>query len=483
MIKQILSWLKRTALGLVLLLPLAAAAQTSDKPFSNEQLDQMLAQIALYPDSLLSQVLMAATYPDDFAQAAAWSKAHPDAKGDSAVTMVESEPWDPSVASLVAFPDALITLAEKPDYVRNLGDAFLAQPQDVMDSVQRLRAAAQKAGNLSSTEQVKVSSQAAPAPSSSTVVVQQAAPPAQVIVIEPAQPQVVYVPAYNPAVVYGPWWYPSYPPYYYPPPPGYWFSRTVATGIAYGVGIGISNALWGGFDWGRRDVNINVNRYNNINVNRKIDVKANRTSWNHDPGRRGNAPYRGGDATRQKLEKKHDAGKREAYRGKGTDRDAGRDASREKAAQAMQDRGGGKAAQARDPGAKRDARAQKASGADRDAARQKAGAVDRDAARDKAQGVDRDAARQKAQAVDRDAARQRSQQASKDHALKGVNDRDAARQIDRGTASHKAATARPNAAKAPAARPAAAKAAAPKRAAAPAKAGGAHGGHKGGRDR
>jgi hypothetical protein len=461
-IERILSWLKRMTLAVMLVLPLAAAAQNSDKPFSNEQLDQMLAQIALYPDSLLSQVMMAATYPEDFAKAAAWSKAHPDAKGDSAVRMVENEPWDPSVASLVAFPEALITLGEKPDYVRNLGDAFLAQPEDVMDSVQRLRAAAQKAGNLSSNEQVKVSSQAAPAPSPSTVVVQQAAPPPQVIVIEPAQPQVVYVPAYNPAVVYGPWWYPSYPPYYYPTPPGYWFSRTVATGIAYGVGIGISNALWGGFDWGRRDVDINVNRYNNINVNRKIDVKANRTSWNHDPGRRGNTPYRGGDATRQKLAKKHDTDKRQAYRGKDAGRDAGRDASREKAAQAMKDRGGGKT-----PSPTR--------GADgnRDAARQKAGSVDRDAARDKAQGIDRDAARKKAQTVDRDAARQRAQTASKDNALKGVNDRDAGRQIERGTASHKAAAARPTAAKVPAA----------KHKAAPAKAAGAHGGHKGGRGR
>ena len=448
MIRKFLSGLKRAALGIVLLLPLAAAAQTSDKPFSNEQLDQMLAQIALYPDSLLSQVLMAATYPEDFAKAVAWSKAHPDAKGDSAVKMVENEPWDPSVASLVAFPETLITLGEKPDYVRNLGDAFLAQPEDVMDSVQRLRAAAQKAGNLSSNEQIKVSTQAAPAPSSSTVVVQQAAPPTQVIVIEPAQPQVVYVPAYNPAVVYGPWWYPSYPPYYYPPPPGYWFSRTVATGIAWGVGIGISNALWGGFDWGRGDVNINVNRYNNINTNRKIDVNSNRVNWNHDPKQRGNTPYRGGDATRQKLEKQRDVGNREAYRGKDANRDASRenaakalqdrgggggkdlsrDASREKAAQAMQDRSGGKVgAPARDGGANRDALAQKTAGADRDAARQKAAAADRDAAR------------------------QHAQQASKDNAFKGVNDRDAGRQIDRGAASHKAAAARPQAAPARAA--------------------------------
>ena len=462
MIQQILSWLKRAALGAVLLLPLAAAAQTSDKPFSNEQLDQMLAQIALYPDSLLSQVMMAATYPDDFAKAVAWSKAHPDAKGDSAVKMVENETWDPSVASLVAFPEALITLGEKPDYVRNLGDAFLAQPEDVMDSVQRLRAAAQKAGNLSSNEQIKVSAQAAPAPSSTTVVVQQAAPPPQVIVIEPAQPQVVYVPAYNPAVVYGPWWYPSYPPYYYPPPPGYWFYRPIATGIAYGVGIGISNALWGGFDWGRRDVDINVNRYNNINVNRKIDVNSNRVSWNHDPKHRGNTPYRGGDATRQKLEKKHDTDNRQAYRGKDTSRDAGRDASRDKAAQAMQDRGAGKApAQGRDAGAGRGAAAPKAAGAGPDAARQKAAEADRDAAR------------------------QRAQQASKDNALKGVNDRDAGRQIDRGAASQKAASARPSAAaaKAPAAKPAPAKAPAAKPAAVPAKAAAARGGDKGGRGR
>jgi hypothetical protein len=181
----------------------------------------------------------------------------------------------------------------------------------------------------------------APAPEPTTVVVQQAAPPpTQVIVIEPAQPSVVYVPAYNPTVVYGPWWYPAYPPYYYPPPPGYWFSRTIATGIARGVGIGISNALWGGFDWGRRDVDINVNR--------RIDVDARRTSWSHDSSHRGKTPYRGGDATRQKLDKKREAGNREQFRGKeGTRdaardgaRDASRDASRDRAADAMKERGG-----------------------------------------------------------------------------------------------------------------------------------------------
>ena len=297
-----MSSLYRVLLMIPLLFALPAHAQDA-KPFTNEQLDQMTAQVALYPDSLLAQLFMATTYPDEFAAAMAWSKSHPDAKGDDAVKMVENEPWDPAVASMVGFPEVLITLGEKPDWVKNMGDAFLAQPEAVMDSVQRLRAQAQKAGNLKSNEQVKVSTQAAeaaPAPVPQTVVVQQAAPPPQVIVIEPAQPSVVYVPAYNPTVVYGAWPYPAYPPYYYPPPPGYWWSRTIATGIAWGVGIGVSNALWGGFGWGRHDVDINVNRYNSINVNRRLDVNSSRTSWNHNTEHRGNTPYRGGNATKQK---------------------------------------------------------------------------------------------------------------------------------------------------------------------------------------
>ena len=297
MIKRIVSWLTGAALGLTLLLPLQGQAQTA-KPFSNEQLEQMTAPVALFPDALLAQLFMATTYPEDFAAAAAWSKAHPNDKGDAAVKMVENQPWDPSVASLVAFPDVLITFGAQPEWVRNMGDAFLAQPEDVMNAVQRLRQRAQQAGNLKSNEQVTVSTQpAAPAPT--TVVVQQSAPPPQVIVIEPAQPSTVFVPAYNPMYVFGPWPYPAYAPFFFPPPPGYWFSRTIATGIAWGIGIGISNALWGGVNWGRGSVNINVNRYNNINVNRQINANGNRANWNQNPERRGATPYRGGDATRQ----------------------------------------------------------------------------------------------------------------------------------------------------------------------------------------
>ena len=397
------------------LLALPALAQDA-RPFTNEQLDQMTAQIALYPDPLLSQVLMATTYPEEFAAAAKWSKAHPDARGDDAVKMVEGENWDPAVASLVGFPEVLITFGDKPDWVKNIGDAFLAQPEDVMDSVQRLRAQADKAGNLKSNEQVKVSKEAAePAPAPAAVAA--SAPPPQVIVIEPAQPSVVYVPTYNPAVVYGPWLYPAYPPYYYPPPPGYWWSRTIATGIAWGVGIGVSNALWGGFNWGRGDVNINVNRYNNINVNQRLDVNSNRTSWNHNPQhRQGN--YRGGDATRQKLDKQYNSGNREQYRGRDNTQNAGRDASRERAAQTMQNRG---------------------VSVDQSAMRDRAQSADRSAARGQAAGMDRSAMRESAQSADRSAARDRASQASRDNALRGANSGQARAQMDRGAASQRVA--------------------------------------------
>ncbi len=404
--------------GLVLLpLLFAASAQAQDaKPFTKEQLDQMTAQVALYPDSLLSQLFMATTYPDEFAAAYKWSKAHPDAKGDEAVKMVENEDWDPSVASMVGFPEVLITLGEKPDWVKNMGDAFLAQPEDVMDSVQRLRAQAQKAGNLKSNEQVKVSTEAAPPPAQASAA-QAAAPPPQVIVIQPAQPSVVYVPAYNPTVVYGAWPYPAYPPYYYPPPPGYWFSRTVATGIAWGVGIGVSNALWGGFNWGHGDVDINVNK--------QLNVNSNRTNWNHNSEHRKTA-YRGGDNTRQKLDQKYQSGNREQFRGK----DASRDASRERATQAMQSRGV-------DAGS--GSARERAQSIDRDAARQKAQGVDRGAMQERAQNVDRDAARQRAQSADRDAARQHAQSGNRDNALRGANSGQARAQADRGAASHAAA--------------------------------------------
>ncbi|MCM2319544.1 MAG: DUF3300 domain-containing protein, partial [Pseudomonas sp.] len=158
------------------------AAAPAAAVFRQEELDQMMAPLALYPDALLAQVLMASTYPGDVADAVAWSKANPKASGDDAVRQVADQPWDPSVQSLVAFPAVLVTLGQDPAWVQRVGDAFLAQPSDVMDSVQRLRRQAKAAGNLESNEQQTVTVQSEAQGGSTTVV--QAPPAEQTIIIE-----------------------------------------------------------------------------------------------------------------------------------------------------------------------------------------------------------------------------------------------------------------------------------------------------------
>jgi hypothetical protein len=291
--------------------PTDAVAQTPAK-VSNQQLDSLTAPIALYPDALLAQVLMAATFPQDVTAAAAWSKANSQYKGDDAVKAVASEPWDPSVQSLVAFPQVLATMASKPDWVTQLGNAFLAQPDDVMDSVQRLRKQAQSAGNLKTSEQQKV-------------IVEQST-----IQIVPANPQVVYVPTYNPTVVYGTWPYPAYPPVYVPPPPGYAIATGFMTGLAFGAGVAVANSLWGGFNWNNHDVNINVNRYNNINVNNRITSNTSTANWNRNESiNRNNANFNRNNAN---LNSSNLAAQRDQFRG--------RDASRAQAQQTLQNRTG-----------------------------------------------------------------------------------------------------------------------------------------------
>ncbi|VVP16765.1 hypothetical protein PS862_03640 [Pseudomonas fluorescens] len=301
--------------------------------FAPEELDQMLAPLALYPDSLLAQVLMAATYPGDVADAVAWSRAHPDSSGDAAVRQVANEPWDPSVQSLVAFPAVLVMLGQDPAWVQRVGDAFLAQPNAVMDSVQRLRRQAQAAGHLQSNEQQRVTVQpAAPAPAASTVVVQQPAA-TQTIIIEPTQPQTVYVPSYNPSVVYGTWAYPSYPPVYYPPPPGAYLGSALAAGLAFGAGVAIVDSLWGDCDWGRGDIDIDVNRYNNINTNRQIN--ANQNNWHHNSINRDGVPYRDRANREQSGQRLAGSEQRDAFRG----RDPVRALERERASQSLAQRG------------------------------------------------------------------------------------------------------------------------------------------------
>jgi hypothetical protein len=259
--------------------------------FKPEELEQIVAPIALYPDALLAQVFMASTYPLEIVQAARWSREHPEIKGDAVAKEMEAQSWDPAVKSLVAFPDVLVMMNEKLDWTQKLGDAFLAQQKEVMDAVQRLRSKAKESGNLKSSKEQTVKTEPAPA----------GAPAPQIIVIESSSPEVVYVPTYNPTVVYGAWPYPAYPPYYYYPPayvPG-------AAFFTFSAGVIVGGAIWGNCNWGGSDIDIDVNRYNNfnrneINHNNINNRSGNKNTWQHNAEHRKGVEYRD-SATQQKY--------------------------------------------------------------------------------------------------------------------------------------------------------------------------------------
>ena len=439
-----------TILATALLL-VAAPARAADPPaFTVEQLDQMLAPIALFPDALLSQVLMASTYPSDVAQAADWAFANRNREGDEAVKAVQDKPWDPSVQSLVAFPQVLAMLGEKPEWVHDLGDAFLAQPEAVMDSVQFLRSRAKNAGNLSSNEQQIVTVEAAPPPPQ-TIVVNAPPPPAQIITIAPANPQVIFVPVYNPVHVFGPWWHPLFPPFFFPPPPRWGFGwNPVGTAIWWGVGIGVTYALWGGVDWRRRNVNINVNQWNNIHVNNRITSNNRNVNWNHNPGNRRGVPYRDA-ATRDRLENRlGERGGRPDFRGRedqrdraraalsdrvgaeNLDRDALRNLDRNQIPQRLPE-GSGTSVRDRAANIDRDQARDRAANLDRGQARDRVANIDRDQARDRAASIDRGQARDRVANIDRDQARDRAANLDRSQ----VQNR--AANIDRGQAQNRAA--------------------------------------------
>ncbi len=300
-----------------------AQPQTAAKPFKPEELEQIVAPIALYPDALVAQIMMASTYPLEVIQAARFAKDNPKLTGDALNQALTKQSWDDSVKSLVSFPQILAMMNDKLDWLQKLGDAFLAQQKDAMDAVQRLRAKAQASGNLKSNEQQKVivePAEAAPPPPG-----QPPSPPQQqtVVVIEPANPQVIYVPTYNPAVVYGAWPYPAYPPYYYYPP-GY-VAGTAA--LSFGVGMAVGAAVWGGCNWNHGSVNVNVNKYNSYtsNVNtvqnsKKITTTSASSSsqeWQHNPQHRQGAQYPT-QATQQQFNKgsSSNTASRDAYRGR-----------------------------------------------------------------------------------------------------------------------------------------------------------------------
>lgn len=258
----------------------APAAQDSAK-LPDEQLDSLVAPIALYPDPLLTQTLVASTYPLEVVQVQQWLAKNKDLKGDTLTKAVQDQDWDPSIQGLASLPDVVKQLADNIRWTTDLGNAFLAQQNDVMDAVQRMRMKAKNAGNLKSTEQQKVDTRVVESKS--------------VVVIQPASPEVVYVPSYNPVVVYGPPAYP-YPPITYPPP-GYY---AAGMAISFGVGMAMGAALGGGWGWGCSwggNNNVYVNRNNNYvnHYNNRQNV-SNRVggangNWQHNPQHRGGAPY------------------------------------------------------------------------------------------------------------------------------------------------------------------------------------------------
>ena len=264
--------------------PPQASMQPPSQPLSQDQLDGLLAPIALYPDELLTQVLMASTYPLEVVEAARFVKANPNLRGQALDDALKDKNWDPSVLSLAPFPQVLDMMNEKLEWTQRLGDAFLADEAAVMRTVQMLRERAQQAGNLQSTEQQRVYVQD------------------RNIIIEPAQPQYVYVPVYNPLVIYGPWWAPAYRPWYwypppiwgYPPAPPWWGVRA---GFFWGSGWVVHRSYWGWArpNWTRNNVNININVNNNYWASRPQyrDRYPNGSgTWTHVPEHRRGVAYR-----------------------------------------------------------------------------------------------------------------------------------------------------------------------------------------------
>jgi hypothetical protein len=220
----------------------AAAGAPPPAPGSQQELDSTLAPIALYPDALVAQILMASTYPLEIVLAARWSKEHPEVNGTALEDAMQKQDWDPSVKALTALPQVLKHMSDNLAWMQKLGDAFLADANAVRDTIQALRAKAVAAGNLKSTSEQTVR----------TEVVENKT----VYIIESAQPNVLYVPTYDPYYAYGDWWW-SYPPYYMYPP-GYYYPP----GLAFAAGIIIGAAIWGNLTWGGGGNFVSVNPLN-----------------------------------------------------------------------------------------------------------------------------------------------------------------------------------------------------------------------------
>jgi hypothetical protein len=276
---KIWQWFKVAAI-IIAFIPVSAQAQRviingdnfqDANSYTQQQLDQMLAPIALYPDALLAQILMASTYPLEVVEANRWLQQPANAalKGDGLAAALERQPWDASVKSLAAFPNLINMMDGNLEWTEDLGDAFLENQAGVMDSVQRLRWKAQLAGTLKSTPQQSVLFQN------------------QDIIIEPANPQIVYVPSYDPSVIYGNWPYPDYPPFYFSPPANVvYYDRPL---VNFGLGIVTASSLWAWdhWDWRHRRINIDNRHFHHKPEQKRPPAAVG--VWSYSPGHNPNA--------------------------------------------------------------------------------------------------------------------------------------------------------------------------------------------------
>ncbi len=277
--------------------PSSESVTRSGEALSQEQLEQLLAPIALYPDALLAQILMASTYPLEIVQAARWRKENATLESKALEDALQRQPWDPSVKSLTAFPPVLEMMNEQLAWTQQLGDAFLADQKRVLAAAQKLRNAANAQGNLKSTAE-------------QTVIIEPGTGESY-IRIEPANPAVVYVPAYDPWYAYGAWPYPAYPPYYYYPP-GYYPGAAFWT---FTAGIIVGGALWGGCNWRGGDVHIEHHKYNNFN---RSNISGDRSNWRHNVDHRRGVPYKDQRVAQQfnRGSNTRDAQARQNFRGR-----------------------------------------------------------------------------------------------------------------------------------------------------------------------
>ncbi|MBC3863371.1 DUF3300 domain-containing protein [Undibacterium jejuense] len=263
----------------VVLVAMCSVPVFAQNILTQQKLDQLLAPIALYPDALLSQVLMAATYPLEVTQAAAFVQKNPQLHGDQLAQASGTTQWDVSIRSLLPFPSVLLMMEQNLPWMQQLGDAFLGQQQAVMDTVQELRSKASQAGHLRSDQQEQVIADNG------------------YISIEPGTSDQMYVPYYNPDVVYGNWWWPDSPPIYWQPPivyrsPGY--NNELINGMAFGIGIGIVGSLFldARPDWHRHHMMV-------YPEGQRGRAAGGGSPWRHQPQHRQGVAYRSDDVRQQ----------------------------------------------------------------------------------------------------------------------------------------------------------------------------------------